>query len=60
VWTGAPQGQSAVKKMGPTLPASHSPTHVGRWSGTLRGPTGYKISWARGAHLRAVKMSGDG
>jgi transposase len=43
VWTGAPQGHAAVKKMGSILPASHSPTHVGRWSGTLRGPTGYKV-----------------
>src|SRR3712207_4483974 len=37
VWTGAPQGQSAVKKMGHALPASHSPTHVGCWSGAPEG-----------------------
>jgi hypothetical protein len=43
VWTAAPQGFDAVKKMGPTLSASHRPTNVGCWSGTLRGPTGYKV-----------------
>ena len=42
-WTGSPQGFAVVKKMGPAVPASHLPTHVGCRSGTLRGPTGYKV-----------------
>ena len=29
--------------MGPAFPVSHLPTHVGCWSGTQRGPTGYKV-----------------
>src|SRR5215217_7478014 len=52
VWTGAPQGQSAVKKMGPILPASHSPTNVGRWSAPLRGATGYKVVRRTAAQTR--------
>src|SRR3712207_1402916 len=50
-WTAPPQGQSAAKKMGPVLLASRPPTDVGRWSGILGGPTGYKVVWRSVAQL---------
>ncbi len=51
-WTAQPSGFYAVKKMGPVFPASHSPMHVGMWSGIFR-PTGYKAVRPSAAHRTA-------